>query len=173
MIKKTLKDNYILILFLIFAAFSASVGFTPGIIVYNNFWLFFSGLISFLPIMFVLVGLFDVWIPKEKIERHIGHGSGIIGSLWVVLLAMLQAGPIYASFPIAYILRKKGASVRNIFVYLGAFSCIKIPMLTFEIGFMGLKFSMLRTLISLPIFYMIGILMEKIMGKDFQVMDGK
>jgi uncharacterized membrane protein YraQ (UPF0718 family) len=173
MIKKTLKDNYIFILFLMFAAFSWVIGFTPGIIVYNNFWVFFSGLISFLPIMFILVGLFDVWIPKEKIERHIGHGSGIIGAFWVILLAMLQAGPIYASFPIAYILRKKGASVRNIFIYLGAFSCIKLPMLTFEIGFMGLKFSILRTLISLPIFFAVGILMEMIVGKDFQVMDGK
>jgi uncharacterized membrane protein YraQ (UPF0718 family) len=171
--KQFIRDYYWVILFLFFSALSSVFGFVPGQMVYKNYWGFILELASFLPVMFILVGLFDVWIPKEKIEKHVGHGSGIIGAFWVTLLAMLQAGPLYGSFPIAYILRKKGASVRNIFIYLGAFSAIKLPMLTFEIGFMGFKFSLLRTLISLPVFYVIGVLMEKILSKDFQVMDGR
>jgi len=55
---------------------------------------------------------------------------------------------------------KKGASIKNIFIYLGAFSTLKIPMLTFEIGFLGLKFSLLRTLVTLPVFILIGKIME-------------
>jgi hypothetical protein len=54
----------------------------------------------------------------------------------VILLAMLQAGPLYGAFPVAYLLWKKGASIKNIFIYLGAFSTLKILMLTFEIGFL-------------------------------------
>ena len=66
-------------------------------------------------------------------------------------------------------IESKRASVRNIFIYLGAFTTMKIPMLSFEIGYLGLKFSLLRTLFALPIFIIIAILMEKFFGKDFSM----
>jgi uncharacterized membrane protein YraQ (UPF0718 family) len=119
----------------------------------------------FLPCIFILVGLFDVWVPREKIQRHIGDSSGLKGMLLVILLAMLQAGPLYGAFPVAALLHKKGASVRNIFIYLGAFSCLKLPMLAFEITFLGLKFSLLRTAITLPVFILIGELMALLLKK--------
>jgi uncharacterized membrane protein YraQ (UPF0718 family) len=170
--RKILKDYFWVILFGSFIIGSLFLNYEPGVKIYSNFSQFFLEMITFLPLMFLLVGLFDVWVPKEKIEKHIGHESGLIGSLWVILLATLQAGPLYGAFPIAYILSKKGAGVRNIFIYLGAFSALKIPMLTFEIGFLGLKFTLLRTLFSLPVFIIIGIIMEKIVGRDFKVKAG-
>jgi hypothetical protein len=42
----------------------------------------------------------------------------------------------------------------------------KIPMISFEIGFLGWRFSLLRTLITLPVFIMIAYGMEKIIGKS-------
>ncbi|NQU17004.1 MAG: permease [Candidatus Saganbacteria bacterium] len=173
MIKKTLKDYFWVLLFGLFLGGSLFLNFEPGVNIYSNFSRFFLEMITFLPFMFILIGLFDVWVPKEKIERHIGHGSGIAGTLWVILLATFQAGPLYSAFPVAYLLSKKGASVRNVFIYLGAFSCLKIPMLTFEIGFLGLKFSILRTFFSLLVFVIIGFVMEKYVGKEFKVMEGK
>ncbi|OGC11590.1 hypothetical protein A3K48_03695 [candidate division WOR-1 bacterium RIFOXYA12_FULL_52_29] len=167
--KNHLKAYFWTILFAIFIIGSLALSFDPGLKIYANFSEFFLEMITFLPLMFLLVGLFDVWIPKEKIEKHIGHGSGIGGTLWVILLATLQAGPLYGAFPVAYILSQKGASVRNIFIYLGVFSAMKIPMLTFEIGFLGLKFSILRTLFSLPIFITIGFIMERYLDKDYKV----
>ena len=149
------------------------MSYEPGIKIYANFRQFFLEMITFLPLMFLLVGLFDVWIPKEKIEKHIGQGSGLVGMFWVIVLATVQAGPLYGAFPVAYLLSKKGASVRNVFIYLGAFSCMKIPLLTFEISFVGLKFSILRNLFSLPIFVIIAIIMEKYVGKDFKVKSGR
>lgn len=166
---KLIKDYFWVIIFSVFLAGSSVFAFEPGAQIYGNFYMFSVEMISFLPLMFILVGLFDVWVPKEKIEHHIGPESGVIGTFWVVILATFQAGPLYGAFPVAYILSKKGASVRNVFIYLGAFSCIKIPMLAFEIGFVGLKFSILRSLISLPVFIIIGIIMEKIVGKDYRV----
>jgi uncharacterized membrane protein YraQ (UPF0718 family) len=136
----------------------------------RNFWAFFSEMIAFLPLMFVLIGLIDVWLPREKVERHIGPGSGIAGMFWVIMLAMLQAGPLYGAFPTAYILWKKGCSIRNIFIYLGAFSTLKVPMLAFEIGFLGLKFSLLRTAFTLPVFVVIGQIMEGFLKRsDFAI----
>jgi len=140
------------------------------IIIFSNFRMFFKEMIIFLPFMFILIGLLDIWFPKEKIEKHINKDSGIKGMLLVIILAMFQAGPLYGAFPVAYLLWKKGSSIKNIFIYLGAFSTLKIPMLSFEIGFLGLKFSLLRTLFTLPLFIIIGYIMEwYLRDADFKV----
>jgi len=92
----------------------------------------------------------------------------------VIILAMLQAGPLYGAFPVAYILHKKGASIKNIFIYLGAFSCLKIPMLGIEMGYLGWKFTLVRTLVSLPLFIGIGYFMEyRLKSKNFNVNEVK
>ena len=167
---KQVKQYIFPLAFLIFIGFSYMLNFTVGKQIGLNFWIFLKEMLLFLPMMFILIGLFDVWVPREKIEKHIGKGSGWKGTGLVILLAMLQAGPLYGAFPFAYILWKKGCSIRNVFIYLGAFSTIKIPMITFEIGFLGLKFSLLRTLITLPVFIIIGYIMEGYLkNKNFKV----
>ena len=171
--KRHLKNYAWVILFIIFSIGSYFLGFRPGELIYTNFNQFFIEMISFIPFLFILIGLFDVWFPKEMLEKHIGQESGLKGILLVILLAMLQAGPLYGAFPVAYILYKKGASVKNIFIYLGAFSSMKIPMLGIEMGYLGIKFTILRTLISLPLFILIGYIMEKVVGKDFEVKEIK
>ena len=172
MIKKIaeLKEFAWVLLFLTATALSFLLGFEPGKVVYTNFTEFFIEMITFIPFLFIIIGLFDVWIPKEKIEAHIGKESGIKGIAIVILLAMLQAGPLYGAFPVAYILYKKGASIKNIFIFLGAFSALKIPMLGIEIGYLGPKFTLMRTLVSLPLFIAIGYFMEwYLKNKKFEV----
>lgn len=114
-----------------------------------------------LPPMFLLVGLFDVWVPREVVERHAGQRAGVSAIPWMVLLATVQAGPLYAAFPVAIGLWRKGCAPRNVFIYLGAFSAMKIPMLTFEVAFLGWSFSLARTLITLPVFIAAGFLMDR------------
>lgn len=171
--KKHLKNYMWVILFVLFSVGSYLIGFKPGLVIYSNFNEFFIEMISFIPFLFIIIGLFDVWVPKEMLEKHIGRESGVKGIFLVILLAMLQAGPLYGAFPVAYVLFKKGASIRNIFIYLGAFSSMKLPMLGIEIGYLGIKFTILRTLISLPLFICIGFIMEKIVGSDFKVEEVK
>jgi uncharacterized membrane protein YraQ (UPF0718 family) len=149
-----------LILFAIFILVSFLLQFQSGKTIANNFKTSLIEMITFIPFLFIIVGLFDVWVPKERIQQHIGVGSGLKGILLVTLLAMLQAGPLYGAFPVAYMLFKKGASIRNIFVYLGAFTSLKIPMLGIEIGYLGIQFTLVRTLVSLPLFIGIGYIME-------------
>jgi uncharacterized membrane protein YraQ (UPF0718 family) len=170
------KNKITLLFTLIFAAFtivSFVFDFRAGKTIFNeHLFSFFKEMILFLPVMFILIGLGDVWISKEKVEKHIGESSRMKGILFVILLSMAQAGPLYSAFPVTYLLWKKGASIRNIFIYIGAFCTIKIPMLTFEIGFLGWKFSLLRALITLPIIILIAIIMEKYLkNKKFEVRD--
>jgi len=171
-IRKNRLDLGLALAFGIFVLISIILPFPPGISAAKDFVDFFGEFISFIPLMFILVGLFDVWFPKELVERYIGKDAGLKGIFLVILLAMIQAGPLYGAFPVAFLLWKKGCSGRNIFIYLGAFSSFKIPLLTFEISFLGLKFTLLRTLISLPLFILIGFAMEKLLkNADFKVND--
>lgn len=173
LVQKLGLGEYLLVVLFGLALLAARfTGWSFGLGAGKNFWAFFSEMITFLPLMFILIGLIDVWTPKEKIEKHIGPGSGFKGTVWIILLAMLQAGPLYGAFPVAYLLWKKGCSIKNIFIYLGAFSTLKIPMLTFEIGFLGLKFSLLRSLFTLPVFIGIGYLMESYLrGRNFKIIN--
>lgn len=170
-LKKNSGNLIFIALFIAFVTVSYMLDIPSGkAIVQNNLLQFIKEMVVFLPFMFILIGLADVWISKEKVEKHIGQNSGIKGTVYVILLSMLQAGPLYGAFPVTYLLWKKGASIRNIFIYLGAFSTLKIPMLMFEVGFLGLKFSLLRTLVTLPIIIWIAIIMEKYLkNKDFKV----
>ena len=166
-----MKKYYFTLMFGIFIVGSYIFDLTYGKHITANFKMFFNEMAAFLPLMFILIGLFDVWFPKEKIQKHIDNSAGIKGTIYIILLAMLQAGPLYGAFPVAYMLWKKGSSIRNIFIYLGAFSTLKIPMLTFETGFLGIKFTLLRTIITLPVFILISIIMERYLkNKEFKVM---
>lgn len=166
-LKKYKIDFSVIVAFTLFTGYSLYYNFNPGIQIFkDNFLMFFKEMALVLPVMFILIGLFDVWIPREKVEKHIGQASGIKGILLVIFLAFLQAGPLYAAFPVAYLLWKKGCSPMNIFIYLSAFTTAKIPMLTFEIGFLGIKFSLLRIAITLPVFILVGIIMGRYFEKN-------
>ncbi|MGM0650691.1 MAG: permease, partial [Bacteroidota bacterium] len=171
LLKKYKFDFTTILLFAGLVGISYLVDWTVGIKLFETtFRQFLIEMLTILPCMFILIGLFDVWIPRDKIEKHIGSGSGIKGIALMILLAVTQVGPLYAAFPVAHLLWKKGCSLRNIFVYVGMFSAAKIPMLTFEIGFLGLKFSMLRLILTIPVFILIAFIMEKrLRNKGYEI----
>lgn len=159
-LKKYRYDFPIILLFGAFIGISYLIDFSTGENLFETtFWRFVKEMLMILPCMFVLIGLFDMWIPKKTIEKHIGKGSGWKGIGLMILLAVIQPGSLYIAFPFAHLLWKKGSSLRNIFIYVGTFSAAKIPMLTFEIGFLGLKFSILRLILTIPVFILIAIVM--------------
>jgi hypothetical protein len=90
----------------------------------------------------------------------------------MVLLATLQAGPLYAAFPVGVSLWRKGCAPRNVFIYLGAFSALKIPMLTFEVAFLGWQFSAARSAITIPVFIALAVLMERMLPSNYMPSGG-
>jgi len=138
----------------------------------HNLARFLVEMVSFLPAMFVLVGLFDVWVPRRVVERHAGPQAGPLAILWMVLLGTLQAGPLYGAFPVAVALWRKGCAPRNVFIYLGAFSALKIPMLTFEVAFLGWRFSLARTAVTLPVFIALAYVLERLLPAGVEIPAG-
>ena len=114
-----------------------------------------------IPPIFVLLGLFDVWVPREKMIRYMGEGSGPKGTIIAFLLGSVAAGPLYGAFPFAAVLMKKGASFTNILIFIGAWSTTKIPMLLFEIGALGARFALSRLAIDIVGIVIIAIAIKK------------
>lgn len=102
-----------------------------------------------IPPIFILLGLLDVWVPREQMIRFMGEGSGVKGWLVAFLLGSFAAGPLYGAFPFAAMLMRKGAGFTNILVFIGAWSTTKIPMLLFEVSAMGARFALSRLAIDI------------------------
>jgi uncharacterized membrane protein YraQ (UPF0718 family) len=117
-------------------------------------------MLSVLPPVLVLCGLFDAWVPKRTIERLMGDASGIKGTSIAFLLGTVAMGPLYAAFPIGKSLLDKGASLFNVAVFLCVWASIKIPMILFEVKFLGGKFALLRLALTIPAILLISAMMK-------------
>lgn len=106
-------------------------------------------MIKIIPPIFILLGLLDVWVPREKMIKYMGDGSGILGVIIAFLLGSVAAGPLYAAFPVAGVLLKKGAKFSNILIFIGAWSTTKIPLLLMEGQSLGWKFTITRLIINI------------------------
>ncbi len=119
-----------------------------------------------IPPVFILLGLLDVWVPRETMMKYMGEGSGIKGVVLAFLLGSAAAGPLYGAFPIAAVFMKKGVKLTNILVFLGAWSTTKIPMLLFEISALGAKFALTRLLVDIPGIILIAYLLSRLVSKE-------
>jgi len=123
-------------------------------------------MLSVLPAIFVLLGLLDVWVKRETIIKHMGESSGVMGILLAFFLGSAAAGPLYAAFPVAGVLLKKGSKLSNVFIFLGAWSTTKIPLILFEASALGLKFMLLRLAMNLIGIAVIAYISQKALTKS-------
>lgn len=136
--------------------------FSPGISInsFNSAKDSFFQMIEVLPPIMILIGLIDVWIPRETLMKYMGENSGITGILISILIGSIAAGPMYAAFPFAAILIKKNVKLSNVIIFLNSWCVIKISTLLFEISALGLKFTIARLLIDIPAVIIMGYLVE-------------
>jgi len=125
----------------------------------------FKEMILIIVPIFVLIGLLDVWVPREIMIRWMGPKSGIKGIILAFFIGSAAAGPLYGAFPISAMFMKKGVSFSNILIFLGAWSTTKIPMFMFEMGAMGAKFALTRMAIDIPGIIIIALIIQKLMNQ--------
>ncbi|MFP4363678.1 MAG: permease [Spirochaetia bacterium] len=128
-------------------------------------WEYFKEMALIIPPVFLLMGLMEIWVPKDKIEKWLGSESGIRGGLISLALGTLPTGPLYVAFPMTATLLRKGASITNMVIFLGAWAALKIPQLMVEIKFLGPAFTGLRFVLTLVALFIIGVIMEAILGR--------
>jgi uncharacterized membrane protein YraQ (UPF0718 family) len=132
----------------------------------TNSFSFLLEVLSIVPPVMILMGLLDVWVPRRLVESHLGPEAGMIGAGVAILLGTAAAGPLYAAFPVAVSLQRKGARLANIVIFLGTWATIKVPMIMMESSFIGLRFAMLRLAFTIPCILLAGYLMERVIQPD-------
>lgn len=162
--KKFVKISLILLYFL-FIGISFILNFTVGEAIGKNFLNFTFSMLKIVPVAFILIGLFEVWIKRETIEKHLGENSSWLGYFWAILLSGTTVGGLYVAFPIAAVLHEKGAKLSVIFTYIGAAAVCRIPIAIFEASFLGLKFTFIRLLVSLPLIIISAVVIGNILTK--------
>ncbi|MCH4888142.1 permease [Acidaminobacter sp. JC074] len=123
-------------------------------------------MVSILPPVFILLGLLDVWIPKETMIKFLGEHSGILGVVISFIMGSAAAGPLYGAFPIAAVLMKKGAKFSNVLIFIGAWSTTKIPMFMFEITSLGPRFAITRLVVDIIGIMIIAYVIQKLVSKE-------
>jgi len=158
----------------IFIVLSWIFDFGPGRGISHNFASFSLDMLKVLPCAFILIGLFEVWVKRETVERHLGEKSGIRGYFWGILLAGTTVGGLYVAFPVAYSLYSKGARLSIIFTYIGASAICRVPMTIFEASFLGVKFSVIRLLIAIPLVVITSMLLgDYLKKKNYIILERK
>lgn len=135
--------------------------FGPALI--RNTWNNFAEMLSVLPPVFLILGLLDVWVPRQTVMRCLGPGSGILGALLCIFLGAAAAGPLYGAFPVAETMHRKGASYFNIMVFLGAWSTLKIPMAIFETSALGARFSLTRWVTNVFVIFVVATVINQVL----------
>ena len=138
-------------LFAFFMVVSLLAGFAPGEAIGRNFLAFFVHMLKVLPCVFVLIGLFEVWVKTETVEKHLGRGSGPVSYLWAVLLVGTTVGGLHIALPIAHALHAKRARLSVVLAFLSSAGICRIPMTLFEATFLGWRFTCIRFAVSLPL----------------------
>ncbi len=156
-----------LIIYAMFIICSFIFKIDSGMTIGNNFGFFAVDMLKLFPPAFVLVGLFMVWVDRKIVERYFGEASGMMGYIIAILLACTTLYPFIVVLPMAAALNKKGARLSIVLTYLGATAICRIPMTIFEASFLGLKFSIIRYVVSLPLIVISSIIIEKIVGKEY------
>jgi uncharacterized membrane protein YraQ (UPF0718 family) len=123
-------------------------------------------MLGLIPPVFVLMGLLDAWVPTETFIRYIGEASGLKGVFTALFLGSAAAGPLYIAFPIAMLLIKKKAKLAYVFFFLGVWSTTKIPLLLYEISYMGARFTAIQIAVCIPLFLLSSLVIEKTLSAE-------
>jgi uncharacterized membrane protein YraQ (UPF0718 family) len=121
----------------------------------------FITMLKIVPPIFLMIGLLDIWVPRETMIKLMGEKSGVLGIFIAFFVGTMSAGPLIAAFPVAQIMLKKGARYSNVLFFLMIWASAKLPILFFQATTLGIKYTLV-TNITLIIVYLIGtIIIEK------------
>lgn len=161
---KILKRYLFFFIILLITVGITLINFNCGKSIVNIAFDSFKQMISVLPPIMLLLGLLDVWVPRETMLKYMGENSGVVGIALAIILGSVAAGPLYAAFPIIAVFTKKGVKFSNIMIFVGAWCTTKIPTLLFELAALGPKYTFTRMFVNLPFIILLGYIIEYLIG---------
>ncbi len=108
--------------------------------------------------IFGLIGLFQVFIPAELIERWLGASSSGTALLTGGLVGAIAIGPPVAAFPLAGSMLDAGAWPPAVAAFVVSWISVGVITLPFEAEVFGLRFALSRNVIAFGTALLIGLL---------------
>jgi uncharacterized membrane protein YraQ (UPF0718 family) len=97
-------------------------------------------------------GLIHQLVSQEQVARLLGEESGLRGLFLAMLAGTVTPGGPFTSFPLVHALWIAGADAGALIAYLSAWALIGLNrLIVWELPFMGIEFTTLRFLASLPL----------------------
>lgn len=149
---------------IVLAIIDYNIAVDAGYQIAGQFWT----MLQIVPPIFLLIGLMDVWVPRETMIKLMGEKSGIIGISIAFLFGTLAAGPLVAAFPVAMIMLKKGARYANVLFFLSIWSSAKLPIIFFQITTLGLKFTLYSNAVLILFFLITSFVIEKLLSNNVE-----
>ena len=141
--KKFMKQNRFFIIAAVGLIILAIVDFSLSIKALEHSYDSLISMLLVIPPIFVLIGLFDVWVERETMIKLMGENSGAKGMVIAFFVAAFSAGPTIAAFPIAVMMLKKGAKYSNVLFFVMVWSTLKLPIVIFQVSTIGLKLTLI------------------------------
>jgi uncharacterized membrane protein YraQ (UPF0718 family) len=126
----------------------------------------FGELAATLVTVFVIVGLFQVWVSDKFVMKHLGESSGFRGLAVGAGLGTIIHGPLVGVFPLLEALLRKGARTGVVVAIVSTWA-IKLPMIPLELRLFGWKFTLLREGLLFLSAFIMAPLMELMLGKKW------
>ena len=100
--------------------------------------------IAVLVLAFVIVGYVNVLSPQDLIQKYLGPDSGWEGLLLAEGIGMLLPGGPYVVFPLIAVIYQAGAGIGPVVTLISSWSALALLTVTFELPFMGWRFTLVR-----------------------------
>lgn len=107
--------------------------------------------------VFVLMGLLEVFVPKEVFTSLLGSGHGILGIFLGEMLGVFALIEPAAVFPFAGFLHQSGATYGSVVAFVMSAILIGIVTLPLEIQQFGARFTIVRNAVALILIFLLGL----------------
>lgn len=107
-------------------------------------WTTLKRTIPVLLLAFIIVGFVNALEPQAVVRTWIGPGSGLQGVFIGTLAGMLLPGGPYVVFPLIATLYQSGAGLGPTLAMITSWATLALLTVTFELPFMGWRFSLIR-----------------------------
>jgi uncharacterized membrane protein YraQ (UPF0718 family) len=106
---------------------------------------------------FVIVGYVNTLEPQALVRSWIGPGTGLTGLAIGTAAGILLPGGPYVVFPLIGAMYLSGAGLGPTLAMITAWATLDLISVSFELPFMGWRFSLLRLSLSLPVPLLVGL----------------
>lgn len=102
----------------------------------------------FLLSIFLLIGLFNVFIPKSVIMTFMGSSKGFFSIIWSAIVGTIAMGSVSSTYPLGAMLLNKGATIASVAVFLNTWVMVGIVTIPYEISVFGKRFTLVRNVLG-------------------------